>query len=454
MIVAALVFLDAVAIAAVTVVVTRSVRGGLLGAALGGIVGLVAEVARIAIAMKVSALLPADVSPDALLVWLINFRLMNVSVVAGVGILAGQVAPQPPSSADSRDGDQRSQPVGRRGWIRLTLRSVPGVALGLSALVAAGLVTANYLRYRPTDLGFDNVDVVTMRVSLPPDLGADPVQRNGVLRSLKERLQILPGMQGVCASTALPFVGRPATVALEMERPDSPGAEPDTSALVAVSPDFFGVLGIPVLRGRSLGDSDNAASPQVVVIDEAFARRITPGQDPIGRRVLLEHTRTPWDIVGVVGNVQQSFTGGNQPHLYVSLSQTPLALSELQIAVRSSRGVAEVRHAVASTDHRVTVSDAMAMDRRLSDAFVSLRFTVLFGSAPAGVALLLVLALAISLARRGADRVKDVPMGPTKCPACLHTFIPPRVTLTTAAIAARYGPYPMQCPRCQHIWSR
>jgi putative ABC transport system permease protein len=148
-------------------------------------------------------------------------------------------------------------------------------------------------------------------VSLPQARYADEAARSAFFGRLLERARSLPGVEDAAISMALPpnllVMTNPYTVE---GRPLPPGGNPPAVPQLLVSPEYFRVLGVPVLRGRAFTGADAAGAPPVVVINQTMAESLFPGEDPLGRRLQLgdPDPTSPWiTIVGVVGDVR--YTG-------------------------------------------------------------------------------------------------------------------------------------------------
>src|SRR5262249_23938085 len=132
------------------------------------------------------------------------------------------------------------------------------------------------------------------------------------------------------------------------------------------SPDYFKTLGIPLLKGRSLTESDTADRPGVAVIDEAMARQFFPNEDPIGKRILIGiRDRGPREIVGIVGNVRQTsldYEAG--PHMYIPYYQTPLNYATLLVRTFADPNAASaaVKYEVLAVDPRQPIYSIRTME--------------------------------------------------------------------------------------------
>ena len=147
------------------------------------------------------------------------------------------------------------------------------------------MLLASFVRLTSLNPGFDPRDLVAVDVSLPGAKYRDAATRIRFHEDVLERLSATPGVRSVAMAMQAPM--RPAiTRGVWIEgRPAPPPGEFNLTAFLTVSERYFETTGIRLLRGRALTRDDNLRSPDVVVINEAFARRYFPGQDPIGKRI-------------------------------------------------------------------------------------------------------------------------------------------------------------------------
>jgi putative ABC transport system permease protein len=201
------------------------------------------------------------------------------------------------------------------------------VSLALVLLVGAGLMLRTMTNLMSVDLGFDAEHVVSAQFGLPAQ--RYPVeQRRLFYDSARERLLAVPGVQDAAFTLSLPVQGSNWNSIFIVEgQPVPERANLPSSAWTPVSPSYFDVMGIRVLRGRGFLDADGPDAARVAVINETFARRFWPDGDPIGQRIKQgwPEDKTPWrEIVGVVRDVK---TGGvDQPaalQAYLPLAHEP-----------------------------------------------------------------------------------------------------------------------------------
>ena len=147
--------------------------------------------------------------------------------------------------------------------------------------------------------GFDPDHLLTFNLGLPSS--TDSAHQFAFYQQVVQRLQALPGVRAVGAVSRLPLAGGNSSRSFNI-----PGIDKDYSADIRVStPDYFRTMGIPLLKGRSFSESDVGSSLNVAVVNDALARAVFPGQDPIGKQLTnFGPDNLTLQIVGVVGNVR------------------------------------------------------------------------------------------------------------------------------------------------------
>lgn len=193
----------------------------------------------------------------------------------------------------------------RRGFV------LAQVAMAVTLVVAAGLVMRSFANLLTLGLGFTPANVLTLDVLLPD---ATPERRAALYTALLERIDAMPGVDAAGAVFLRPLehagIGLDGTILIEGQRVDLQFRDWEKNPRVnyeTVTPDYFRAIGIRVLRGRAFAAADDAQGPQVVIVSDALARRLWPGEDPIGRRVIRPGAPTDaqgqptWStVVGVV----------------------------------------------------------------------------------------------------------------------------------------------------------
>jgi putative ABC transport system permease protein len=290
------------------------------------------------------------------------------------------------------------------------------VALALVLLIASGLMVRSFQKMRNVDPGFNPASALTFNVALP---AAGYTSRDAAVRAqqaILDRVSALPGVAAAASSTGLPFTfgGMGNTVQIP-ERPLPPGTVPPSARWQAVSGRFFETMGIRLLRGRTLTRDDVERRQPVVVINDALAKRLFPGEDPIGHRLLSSApparpggppAPTPLQIVGIVANTATRSlaepTPGSLIYMPMSIAGGPdIPLSALvgpdvsmmdfvvRTVVDPDTMAASIRRAIDAVDPKLAVAQAGTLQRLIDRASAQMAFTMVLIAIAACVALAL-----------------------------------------------------------------
>lgn len=210
-------------------------------------------------------------------------------------------------------------------------------------LIGAGLMVRSFVRLRAVDPGFRTDHALMLRVSLPAPgdiTAADADRFVSFFSRAVARLHQLPGVTAVGGSTILPLDGNMTDRLFDIEGyvPADGITQLDAQNRV-VTPNWFAAMGIPLVRGRSIEDSDDARAPHVVVVNQAFSQKFFPQSDPLGKRIrlgALGKKEFPLStIVGVIGNVRGcGLHAPPMPEVYRPLAQVR-EISSLALVVRT-----------------------------------------------------------------------------------------------------------------------
>ena len=266
------------------------------------------------------------------------------------------------------------------------------VALAVVLLVGAGLFLRSLRRLLDVPLGFSPQRVLAVTINLPPTLYRVPAQQTAFSESLLHRLSGLPGVEVVGISTGLPLVSV-GDVGIRFDR-----RSPDSSLFAtnanyySVTPGYFRVMQIPLIRGRWFTDDDAATSPPVVLINETMARRSFPDDDPIGKRLDIGGNTYMREIVGIVGDVkQESVKTPTAPQVYEPFAQQPRPGFRVLLRAQGDPRLLtdSVRREVQAIDRAQPISRAQLLEDVVDQSMTRDRFSVLVLGAFACVALVL-----------------------------------------------------------------
>ena len=268
------------------------------------------------------------------------------------------------------------------------------VAVALVLLVGAGLLIRSFQRLLDIDPGFRPRNLITISTQMPSS-AQTPEQRTALLRTMREELAAIPGVQSVGAVSRLPLLGSNLCAWLFVEGKYVPG-EPgyDVEYRVA-SPNYFATMGIPLRAGRLFDEHDDANPSAGILINETAARKLWPGEDPVGKRVKLgtPPERFPWiTVIGVVGDVRHAGLDTDpRPEVYRPYALNPLSSPILVIRTAMDPGpLIDVMSAkVRSVAAGVPVYNVFAMQALVDRSTAQRRFVMLLMTGFATAALLL-----------------------------------------------------------------
>jgi putative ABC transport system permease protein len=320
---------------------------------------------------------------------------LGLSLLTGIifGVIPALQASRPDLNETLKEGG-RGGTVGRaRHRLRGAL-AVGEIALALVLLIGAGLMLKSFLRLVSVDPGFRPEHLLTLNVSLPQAEYPDGTRQSVFLRESLQKLSALPGVEAAAAATTLPLSGDLISYTFSVDgRSGQSPAERSSALYDGVSPAYFRAMGIRVLKGRSPQETDVVGGARVVVVNEAFARRVFPGEDPIGRRIGIDDGPQAWrEIVGVVADVKQtSLDGETRQHMYEPLSQAPSPWLSfvLRTTVEPAGLAAAARRAILEIDHRQPIADVKTAETLVAESVTQPRLAMILLSVFAGTALLL-----------------------------------------------------------------
>lgn len=294
--------------------------------------------------------------------------LLMVTGIVGSGALVGAAFGLIPALSAVRrsrvgvSGAQRgaatsvASPTLRRGLI------VAQVAVTMTLLVGAGLMSRTILAIGATPLGFDVDHVVKGTTLFPMARYADESSRRLGMDRLMAALHATPGIETAAAASPYPFRGFAPSVPVTAEGQTAQGPAGPRAMTYVVTERYFDVLRIPLRRGRVFGPQDDAASAPSVVISEQLARRLWPDEDPLGRR-LTAGDSVLRSVVGVVGDTREPVDAEQAPDLYYPYVQAPRRFMSVLTRVSDDPVVAGtmVRQAVARVDDLLALAEVEPM---------------------------------------------------------------------------------------------
>jgi putative ABC transport system permease protein len=298
----------------VRLVLTESLLLAMLGSAVGAGLAFAGTRALVALAPPIARLHEVGVDVRVLAFAILVGVCAAFLFGAGPSVIASRGSARPMLMGSARTSQAR----------RRFARSVVGVEIALTAmlLVSGGLLTRSLFRLLAIDPGFDAEGLATVEVRLPRTRYpfSNPEKRVAFLRDALDQLEGIPGIGTVTAVSRLPFPGYTSAWGMQIE-----GRDGYLSPLgYQVGPGYLETLGVPLLAGRFLSETDGPDAPLAVVINETMARRYWPDASPIGARLNWGGSEEPVTVVGVVGDMKrQVLYAAVEPAFFIPFSQHP-----------------------------------------------------------------------------------------------------------------------------------
>jgi putative ABC transport system permease protein len=267
---------------------------------------------------------------------------------------------------------------------------VAEITLAFVLLVSAGLLTKSFLQLHRDTIGFNSESVLTMEISLPS--AKYPTARSVAefFSTLAARLATIPDLAGVAFTSVLPLTGINNDQSFTVEGLPPSTSIPDEEFRV-VTPNYFGVLQIPLLQGRDFTAADDQEAPPVIVVNEVFAQKYWPTTEPIGKRIRVNRlANAPWmQVVGVVGNIKHR--GLQEPPLAEFYFPHPQNPSRLMTMVAKTKGqdtgvVPAIRTQLRSIDRDQPIANVRMMNRVVADSAAPRRLAAVLVSLFAAIA--------------------------------------------------------------------
>jgi len=282
---------------------------------------------------------------------------------------------------------------------------VAEMAMALVLLAGAGLMIRSLTRLWGVDPGFNSRNVLTVGLTLPQSMmAASPDAIRAAFREFDHKIASIPGVEAVSQTWgSVPMAGDDEQT-FWFEGQPKPANPNDRSWAIdyIVEPGYLKAMEIPLLRGRFFTNQDNEHSPRVVVVDDVFARKYFPNENPVGKRILRDDA-SPEEIVGVVGHVKQwgldaDDTEKLRAQIYIPCMQMPDAFITMQasgstVIIRSRQAgtglLDSIRHASQQISSEQIIFNPQTMDQIIADSLAERRFSMILFGAFAALALLL-----------------------------------------------------------------
>ena len=261
--------------------------------------------------------------------WRVILFAFALAIVTGMifGLAPALYATRTPIRASLNEESRGGSGSARQRKLHSSLVVVE-IGLALVLLVGAGLLLRSFTRLTNVPPGFNSDNLLIVNLPLSPQKYHDEVSRTSVVEEIVSRVRVLPGVKAAAITTMIPMAGSGAMI--HFNRAAYPPKGPDDYVLAgyrAVTPGYLETLGVPLRRGRMITEHDQNAAPRVVVINESMARQYFPDRDPLGQRMQIGSVPSPefptMEVVGIVGDVKQSFEAGSNAEMFVPYGQYP-----------------------------------------------------------------------------------------------------------------------------------
>src|SRR5436190_1394424 len=386
------------------------------------LLGIAGGAAGIALAVAMHRALPTLLPSDFPRVDAIGVDWRVLLFAAGIALTASVVCGLAPSGHARRIdlvealAEDGSAPVGHGVRVRTArtraLIMAGQIAVSCVLLVGAALLVRSFVALLRADRGYDPVNVLTARVSLPQDYSME--RRITFLERVAERLRAVPGVRIAAYGNALPLLTSGGFRGFKMRPPANPSIEVDVNVMQrVVSPDYLAALGLRLSEGRAFTPQDTMTSPNVILVNRSFATKYL-GARPIGASIpslgMCRGDRDRWEVAGVVDDMRQgSVADPLQPEIFLPAQQVGCAnaVSQAIVLVRTAGDplplAATLRSLVREQEPALAVDQMMTMEDRVMRALAKPRLYAvvlagfaIFAVAIAGVGLFGVLSYSVA----------------------------------------------------------
>jgi putative ABC transport system permease protein len=295
----------------------------------------------------------------------------------------------------------RGATASRRGRQVRNALVITEVALAFVLLSGATLLIRSFYRLQQVDPGFETTNVITMWLPMTSERYPDGPQIVSYLGQVMDKIEAVPGVRSAAATTALPLEGWGWGMPFLIEgQPDVDRANRPGCFYKMVSPSYLTALGMRLVKGRWLAETDAPGAVPVTVINESMAKRYLKNQDPIGKRILIQQVipgkhelgpEVPWQVVGVVADEKVDGLDDSSPGVYVSYKQSPVIGTALVVrgAMDPNHLVNAIQGAVWELNKNQALDDIKTLEQIKSESLGGNRLRTALLGAFAGLALLL-----------------------------------------------------------------
>ncbi len=384
---------------------------------LGGIIGFILGAWGVrALLLLVPGNIPRLTDTDhaqsvlSILDWRIAVFTIGISFITGIvfGVFPALHISNPDVASTLKEASGRSGTGRRQNLMRKVLVGAE-MALALVLLVGAALLIRTFVGLNKVNPGIDPHHVLTLQTSLAGGNYSSTQKVDNLTVQVVRRIEALPGVQAAALAIVLPTDSEIDIPFNILGKPLKAGERfTGDEQWRFVSPHYFAVFKIPLLRGRLLNDRDLNNSAKVVIINQAMAKKYWPKEDPLGQVIIIgkglgpQFNDDPRQIVGIVGDVRETGLASKDPVgvMYIPQSQVPEPLTQLANSVipvswciRSQMDPNSLRAAIQkefqAVDGQMPISKVRTMDQVIAEGVSRQGFNMLLLSIFAGIALVL-----------------------------------------------------------------
>jgi putative ABC transport system permease protein len=239
---------------------------------------------------------------------------------------------------------------GRRVRTAAEVLVVAQVALAAVSLTTAALVTRSFMKLESADLSFEREHLLVASLTMRADQLGDPRRQRAALDMVVKAAAALPGVQAVSPVLNAPFIGSGGGIDGRLSLPEESKEDATRNPIVnleVVAPNYFAMLGTPVLRGRSFNEEDREGATSVIVVSSSVAQHFWPNSDPIRKR--LTGTGSELTVVGVVPDTRYRELRTRRPAVYFPLRQSPFPIVPSTLLIRTASSSADIVPALRAT---------------------------------------------------------------------------------------------------------
>ena len=330
----------------------------------------------------------------------IRVLVFTVAITVATGLLCGLAPALQVSGTDLatalKEGASRGASAGLRQRRFRSLLVAFEMALALVLLVGAGLLARSFVHVLTVNPGFEARNLLVMPIFLDNNRYRTPAQSSSYYQTLIERLRALPSVSAVGATTALPMseLGGDFSRPYWREGDTDPGGSAPKAGMRMVTPDYFKAMGTSLLKGRAFTAQDRPEAPAVIVVNETLARQVWPGEDPVGKRLVIyfNRGRYPYEVVGIAGDTKfYGLKSQPRPEVFFAHTQDPYLI--MNVVVRSSAASQQLinllRREVLALDPGQPAHSIVTMEEMVAHSVAPDRFSMLLLGVLALIALVL-----------------------------------------------------------------